>query len=155
MQWVSFIWTTKWVWRCRCGLGGFRRWEKFSNQFYKDRKNYTQERNQYSQSINLANLLALSLAILSLSFSKISPPSWPKNNHCEWWLWLHLWVLKTFDLRTSESGWWSEVAVESCSSFLWGGEEAWGFFGEVVGGAWEPGELILHCCNCCLVCSLN
>ena len=153
MQWVSFIWTTKWVWGCRCRLGRFRRREKFSNQFYKERKNYTQERNQFSQSIWQTYLHShLPCFPFPLQRSPLHPGQ--KKNHCEVnskqkqnKLWL-----------TSESGWWFEVAVESCSS-LWGGEEARGCFGEVVGGggAWEPGELlvILHCCNCCLVCTLN
>ena len=153
MQWVSFIWTTKWVWGCRCRLGRFRRREKFSNQFYKERKNYTRERNQFSQSIWQTYLHShLPCFPFPLQRSPLHPGQ--KKNHCEVnnkqkqnKLWL-----------TSESGWWFEVAVESCSS-LWGGEEARGCFGEVVGGggAWEPGELlvILHCCNCCLVCTLN
>jgi len=60
----------------------------------------------------MVNLLALSLAILSLSFVNISPPS-------------------------SESGWWCGVPRESCAGSLWGGEKSGGCFGEVVGAGGE------------------
>ena len=130
----------------------------------------------------MVNLLALSLAILSLSFVNISPPSWQEE---EWpvchsnslvprpfplpvliackpevGMGLPQQHIYVNDLLTSESGWWCGVARESCAGSLWGGEKGGGCFGEAVGAGgegWVPGEVlaVLNWCNCCFVCSLN